>query len=91
MSLQCPIPEILDYYAWPAVPVRGKIMVDEGCAQAIQQKKNVHAVGILGAQGDFGVMDAVELICGNLSIARGLTNYTCQVRPLDSSCCLYHT
>lgn len=86
----CSVQSLKSLIIMPAVPVRGKIMVDEGCAQAIQQKKNVHAVGILGVQGDFGVMDAVELICGNWSIARGLTNYTCQVRPLDSSCCLYH-
>jgi glutamate 5-kinase len=60
--------------------VRGKIFVDAGCAEAIQQKKNLYAAGIVGVEGTFGVMDAIELVFGSTSVARGLTNYTNNVR-----------
>ena len=62
-----------------AVPVRGRLHVDLGCARAIQQKKNLYAAGVIGVGGHFGRMDAVELVHGDESIARGLTNYSSQV------------
>lgn len=71
-----------------AVPVRGKVHVDAGCAQAIQQKKNLYAAGIVRAEGTFGVLDAVELIHGNTVVARGLTNYTSHVRDA-LTCSMY--
>ena len=54
--------------------------MDLGCARAIQRKKNLYAAGVISVEGEFGSMDAVELIYGSESIARGLTNYSSQVR-----------
>jgi glutamate 5-kinase len=59
--------------------VRGQLIVDAGCAEALQMKKNLYAAGIIGVQGDFGVMDAVDLVCSGTVVARGLTNYSSNV------------
>lgn len=59
--------------------------MDAGCAAAIQKKKNLYAAGIVGVEGTFGVMDAVELVYASTSVARGLTNYTSHVRKLPMS------
>lgn len=72
-----------------AVPVRGQLQVDAGCAGALQQKKNLYAAGIVGVQGDFGVMDAVELLCAGTVVARGLSNYSssvCSLQLASHSC-----
>jgi glutamate 5-kinase len=60
--------------------LRGKIHVDAGCAEALQQKKNLYAAGVVGVEGSFGVMDAVEIIFRSTSVARGLANYASSVR-----------
>jgi glutamate 5-kinase len=75
---RCSVTE--ESYCFSAVPVRGKIHVDAGCAEALQQKKNLYAAGVMGVEGKFGVMDAVEIVFRHTSIARGLANYTSTVR-----------
>ena len=72
-----------------AVPARGKVQVDAGCAKALQQKKNLYAAGIISVEGTFGVLDAVELIQGSTVVARGLTNYSSHVRNIRTTALVF--
>jgi glutamate 5-kinase len=70
-----------------AVPVKGHLHVDKGCAEALLHKKNLYAAGISLVAGVFGAMDAVEITADGVAIARGLINYSSQVRgPLVHVC-----
>jgi hypothetical protein len=60
--------------------VKGKVHVDAGCAGAILEKKNVYAAGITSCEGIFGHMDAISILSGGIEIARGLINYSADVR-----------
>lgn len=63
-----------------AVPVKGKLHVDEGCASALLRKKNLYAAGVTAVDGSFGAMDAVEVVAHGVTIARCLVNLASSVR-----------
>lgn len=63
-----------------AVPARGRLHVDAGCAAAIRSKKNVYSAGIVAVEGPFGAMDAVHIDCDGVPVARGLVNLSSEVR-----------
>ena len=64
-----------------AVPARGRLLVDAGCAEAVRAKKNIYGAGIVGVEGTFGAMDAVHIDCAGVPVARGLVNYSSEVWP----------
>jgi glutamate 5-kinase len=57
--------------------VRGDIIIDEGAAQAlIEKKKSLLATGIIGIKGKFDLGDAVEVkTADGISIGKGIVNY----------------
>jgi len=67
------------WIAYAAVP-KGKIVVDEGAAEAlVRHGKSLLPVGIAAVEGDFEAGDMVAVVQeqdgGQREIARGLTNY----------------
>jgi len=57
---------------------RGRILVDEGAARALQQgKKSLLPSGVIGAEGEFAMGDLVGILGpDNQEVARGLSNYS---------------
>jgi len=68
------------YWMLYAVPVRGRIWVDEGAARALQSDgASLLPAGVTGANGTFSAGDAVEVALSTANgprvIARGLAQY----------------
>ncbi len=63
-----------------ALPPAGKIVVDEGARRALEQeRRSLLPAGIVGAEGDFEVDDAVELVdSAGAVFAKGLTRWSRQ-------------
>ena len=59
------------------VQPRGRVLLDAGAKQAVQQHgRSLLAIGVLGAEGQFGKGDVVALCDpAGAEFARGLTNY----------------
>lgn len=56
---------------------KGRLIIDQGAAQALNQGKSLLAVGVLAVEGDFYKGDAVCIFnAAQEEIARGLTNYS---------------
>lgn len=67
--------------ATAAVCTKGRLEVDAGCAAAVLKKKNLYAPGITNVGGVFGRLDAVTVVSPDgVELARGLVNYSSQVR-----------
>lgn len=55
---------------------RGRLVVDPGCARALEDGKSLLAVGLVSADGAFGKGDPVAIVDGQgAEIARGLVRY----------------
>jgi len=71
--------------AWIAFAsgVRGRILVDEGAERALRvDGRSLLAAGVVGAEGEFGAGDAVEVVGpSGLSFARGIANYSSEEIP----------
>lgn len=56
--------------------VKGKLVVDKGCANALLKGSSLLPAGIVNSEGDYCAGDTLGLYCENgQEIARGLTNY----------------
>ena len=66
-----------------AVPVRGVLHVDAGCANALLNKTNLYAAGITELDGTFEPMDAVAVLCNGAPVARALVNHRSEVRACE--------
>ncbi|SBT03162.1 Glutamate 5-kinase [Candidatus Accumulibacter aalborgensis] len=56
--------------------LNGRLTLDKGAIQALQEGKSLLAIGVLAVQGEFERGAAVACVCGNgQEVARGLINY----------------
>ena len=53
----------------------GSIFVDEGAERAIRNHQSLLPVGILGISAHFSKGDVVDIVCGDVVIAKGTSNY----------------
>jgi PUA domain len=83
--MRCARADGLDLWCVLAVPVKGQLHVDAGCADALLRKKNLYAAGVTRVDGAFGAMDAVEVASQGALIARCLVNCSSQVRPREAA------
>lgn len=59
-----------------AKPARGSIEVDEGARRALaRDDTSLLPVGVVAVHGDFGVGDAVDVLCDGRLVAKGLSGY----------------
>jgi len=62
-----------------ALPVRGRLFVDEGAARAlIERGASLLPVGVVRIEGGFDKGDCVEIVAPQGLIARGLVNYSAE-------------
>ena len=54
---------------------QGSIFVDEGAERAIRNHQSLLPVGIIRVSGHFSKGDVVNIICGDLTVAKGTPNY----------------
>lgn len=55
---------------------KGSIVVDAGAGKAIMDRKSVLAKGIIEVKGKFHDLEIVDIVCDNVIIAKGRTNYS---------------
>jgi len=55
---------------------QGSIVVDEGAVKAIRNHQSLLPVGIIGVSGHFAEGDVVDIMHGDLTIAKGISNYS---------------
>ena len=53
----------------------GTIFVDEGAERAIRNHQSLLPIGIIGTSGNFSKGDIVDIVRGNMTIAKGTPNY----------------
>ena len=59
-----------------ATPSAGRLIVDEGAADAVRQRgASLLPSGIVGVEGDFHRGDAVEILAGDVVLARGIVRF----------------
>lgn len=59
--------------------VEGQIHIDRGAAQALEHKgASLLPIGVVAVHGEFDKGDCVEVVVGDVVIARGLSNYNAQ-------------
>ena len=73
-----------------AKPARGRVKVDAGAARALREGgTSLLPVGVVGVSGSFDVGDAIDVICGDEQIGKGISNYSAdellRVRGLKSA------
>jgi glutamate 5-kinase len=73
-----------------AKPVRGRVLVDAGAAQALREGgTSLLPVGITDVAGEFDAGDAIEIAHDGVSVGKGISNYSAtelrQVRGLKSA------
>lgn len=54
----------------------GKIIIDEGAMEAIKNTNGLLPSGITGVEGNFNRGDIVEIVCGGVVIAKGISDYS---------------
>jgi len=54
---------------------QGTIFVDEGAEKAIRNHQSLLPIGIIGISGYFSKGDIVDIVCGDMTIAKGTPNY----------------
>lgn len=60
-----------------AKPAKGRLIVDEGAANALRDKgTSLLPVGITAVEGSFEVGDAVEVACGEDLVGKGLVSFS---------------
>jgi glutamate 5-kinase len=60
-----------------AKPSRGRVVVDQGAAQVLRERgSSLLPVGIVDVDGDFAAGDAVEVVCDDDVIGKGIVNYS---------------
>jgi glutamate 5-kinase len=60
-----------------AKPARGEILVDEGAARVLRERgSSLLPVGISTVRGSFEVGDAVDVVCGDETIGKGISDYS---------------
>ena len=68
---------------------QGSIIVDEGAERAIRNHQSLLPIGIIGVSGHFVKGDVVGILCGDITIAKGTTNYNSdeveKIKSLHSS------
>ncbi len=72
-----------------AKPARGLVRVDAGAARALREGgTSLLPVGVVEVSGEFDAGDAIEVICGDEQIGKGISNYSAEelrrVRGLKS-------
>ena len=73
-----------------AKPARGRVQVDAGAARALREGgTSLLPVGVVEVSGSFEAGDAIEVICGDLPVGKGISNYSAEelqrVRGLKSA------
>jgi glutamate 5-kinase len=73
-----------------AKPSRGRVKVDAGAARALRDGgTSLLPVGVVDVNGSFDVGDAIDVICGDEQIGKGISNYSAdellRVRGLKSA------
>ncbi|MHB8691405.1 MAG: glutamate 5-kinase [Solirubrobacteraceae bacterium] len=73
-----------------AKPARGRVLVDAGAARALREGgTSLLPVGVVDVTGEFDAGDAVEVTHGELTVGKGICNYSAselrQVRGLKSA------
>jgi glutamate 5-kinase len=73
-----------------AKPARGRVTVDAGAARALRDGgTSLLPVGVVDVNGIFDVGDAIDVICGDEQIGKGISNYSAdellRVRGLKST------
>ena len=60
-----------------AKPAQGRIEVDEGAARVLRESgSSLLPVGVTGVSGDFDAGDAVDIVCGDERVGKGIVNYS---------------
>ncbi|HKA67445.1 MAG TPA: glutamate 5-kinase [Solirubrobacterales bacterium] len=60
-----------------AKPARGRIVVDDGAARVLRERgSSLLPVGIVEAEGDFDVGDAVDVVVDGATIGKGISDYS---------------
>ena len=54
---------------------QGTILVDEGAERAIRNHQSLLPIGVIGVTGHFSKGDVVDIVCGDVKIAKGTPNY----------------
>ena len=54
---------------------QGTIFVDEGAERAIRDHKSLLPAGVVGVSGHFSSGEIVDIVCGDVIIAKGTPNY----------------
>jgi glutamate 5-kinase len=76
--------------AWIAEqPPRGRVVVDGGARAALERGTSLLPSGVVAIEGEFGFGDAVDVVCDEVVVARGLSNYAAvdleRIRGLHTS------
>jgi glutamate 5-kinase len=60
-----------------AKPARGRVQVDAGAARALREGgTSLLPVGVVEVSGSFEAGDAIEVICGDQQVGKGISNYS---------------
>jgi glutamate 5-kinase len=60
-----------------AKPARGRVQIDAGAARALRDGgTSLLPVGVVEVAGDFEAGDAIEVICGDQQVGKGICNYS---------------
>eukprot|EP00932_Pfiesteria_piscicida_P018874 SRR837773.5717.p1 GENE.SRR837773.5717~~SRR837773.5717.p1 ORF type:complete len:366 (-),score=25.98 SRR837773.5717:44-1039(-) len=59
-----------------SLPVSAELLVDDGCARALADKKSLLPIGILKVQGQFVRNECVRLMHRGREVGRGIINFT---------------
>ena len=60
-----------------AKPARGRVVVDAGAARVLRESgSSLLPVGIVAVEGEFEAGDAVEVVCGDSVVGKGIVNYS---------------
>jgi glutamate 5-kinase len=60
-----------------AKPVRGRVQVDAGAARALREGgTSLLPVGVVDVSGSFEAGDAIEVVCGDEQVGKGISNYS---------------
>ncbi len=60
-----------------AKPSRGRVAVDEGAARVLRERgSSLLAVGVTAVEGEFAAGDAVDVVCDEALVGKGIVNYS---------------
>ena len=68
---------------------QGTVYVDGGAEKAIRNHQSLLPIGIIGVSGHFSKGDIIDIVCGEITIAKGTSNYSSdeveKIKSLHSS------